>query len=229
MFRPATKGTIRTSYESYKARARQGGITITESQYDLTPQCSGGSLNCELSSSIPNGLYHLEGNLTLVPPTTSHSYTFPQDKYYVIMVHGNLTITDRILVPNGSTVTFVVSGNLYVDQTVGSNPRTICTPSTVAGGVSTGCDLEGFYSVDRDFIIQGKQNACATGPDKRLNIAGSVVVNGGLSGGVFINARTLCTENLYCPTYTFTERVDLYLNTPRLNKMRSYTWEEIAP
>jgi len=144
------------------------------------------------------------------------TYTFPAGNY-VILVNGNLTIDTKLIVPPGSTVTFIVSGDITVTSSVGESVIT-----------STASDIEGFYSTDKSFIIQGTNN-CSVGTDKRLNVAGTIVVNAAKTGGSFQYLRDLCGGNASCPVFSIQERVDFILNAPELIKRQNIIYREEAP
>ncbi len=209
-YSPTRPSLIRTSYSYLSSVAQQAAIT----PIDIASSCgSGGISNCNLSASLSNGLYIANGNLTL----TGGGYSFPTNKNFVILVKGDLNIKEKIFVPNGSTATFSASGNITVDRAVGE-----------ASLASTATDVEGFYSADKNFIADGVNN-CSTGPDSRLNIAGTVVVNAALGGGTFQNNRSLCSGNNQCPVFSVAERPDFVLNAPEFIKHPSYVWQENAP
>lgn len=206
---------IRTSYNYISSIAKQSGITPT----DIASYCGGGGIaNCALSASLSNGVYIANGSLTL----TGAPYTFPANKNFVILVNGNLNIQTEVHVPVGSTAFFTSSGDIYVDSGVGEAVIT-----------STRANVEGYFSSDRNFIVQsldstGKGLNCPTS-DRRLNVAGAIVVNAALGGGSFTNQRDLCLGNLQCPAFMVTERPDFILNTPDFFKTTRRVWQEIAP
>ncbi len=209
-YSPTRPSLIRTSYSYLSSVAQAAAIT----PIDIASSCgSGGIANCNLSTGLANGLYIANGNLTL----TGGGYSFPLNKNFVILVKGDLNIKEKIYVPNGSTATFSASGNITVDRAVGE-----------ASSTSTTSDIEGFYSADRNFIADGANN-CNAGPDSRLNIAGTVVVNAALGGGTFQNNRSLCSGNNQCPVFSVIERPDFVLNAPEFIKHPSYVWQENAP
>ncbi len=248
-FSPVNPSVVRTSYGYIQTTLSQAGITAANgSLVDLSgtdssqPYCAGGVGNCTLETNLPNGVY-------IANPTTNNgkdnpnspnppndfvlnSYTFPTGKNYVILVNGDLYINGNILVPNGSTATFYVSGNIVVAPAVGEPTPTKCVPSTTQGGLSTGCGIEGFYSTDNQFIIQGVNNCASATKDLQLNIAGAVVINASdnpNNSSIITNQRDLCANDQFCPTYTITERPDMILNAPALIKHTNYTWQEVAP
>ena len=205
VFAPTRGGGFATSYAYVLSVIKQAGLTPT----DLSTVCT--LSNCTLPAGFSHGLYKANSDLYL------NAFTFLASSNYVILVNGNLYIRGKILVPNGSTATFIVSGNIYVDQTVGEAVISSTTP-----------DIEGFYSTDKSFIIQGT-NDCMVGADLRLNVAGTIVVNAGLTGGSFQNLRDLCGGNLSCPVFSISERPDFILNAPEVIKRQNAIYQEVAP
>ncbi len=213
----AIGGVIKSSYAYMQSIAQQANITPV----DITSNSSycnlGGLTNCQLSSSLPHGIYIANGSLTLTGTGSPASYTFPANQNYIILVNGDLTIDTQIHVPVGSTVIFSVKGSIYVDKSVGESNY-----------LSTATDLEGIFSADQNFVINGT-NDCATGPDNRLNVAGAIIVNAGLNGGTVQNNRDLCGNDAYCPVFTVQSRPDFILNLPNFVRKTNYTWQEVAP
>lgn len=229
VFRPVRNGVIRTSYSYVYTTLKQGGITPTILS---TTECGVfGITNCTLSPTLSNGVYisgnTYPSNLTLAGTGTPATYTFPADKDYVFLVNGDLTINTRIIVPVGSTATFIVKGDIKISKDVGDIARTICDP-TIAG--HPGCHIEGFYSTDKSFIANGNSpSGCPASPDRRLNVSGGIVVNAGLTNGILEYNRDLCDDSLICPSLSIVERPDMVLNAPEILKHSTYVWQEVAP
>lgn len=202
-------GLVKTGFSFLQSKASQAGLNIV----DISAYCSGGITNCTLSGTIPHGVYIANGSMTIV----NGSFTFPTGQNYVILVNGDLTIKGKIFVPNGSTAVFSASGNINVDKSVGE--------SSVS---STASDIEGVYSSDKSFILQGTNN-CSLGNDTRFNVAGAVITNAAGNGGSFQNLRDLCAGNVSCPAFSTISRPDLILNTPDFMKQANFTYQEIAP
>lgn len=203
IFVPKQLDVIQTSYAYQIATADKNGLTPT----DIAVYCSFGIENCILSPTLSHGLYIANGNLTLSKSGNS-GYVFGVNQNYVILVNGDLTINRDLTVPNGSTVTFSVSGNIYIDKSV--------------------TNIGGYYSTDGNFIAQGINN-CAVGSDVQLKVEGSVVVNAGLGSGGFQNQRDLCANNTTTPAVQFIERPDFIINSPQLIHFGSPIWKEVAP
>ncbi len=225
----ATPNFIKTSYNYLLATATQNNITPIVIPDTSSTYCgSGGRTNCVLSSSLSNGVYKAEGDLKI----TNSSYTFPNGKNFVILVAGDLTINGEIKVPNGSTVTFSAARDIIIDKDVGApilTPSTSCIISTALNGTSTGCQVEGLFSADRNIVIQGTNN-CTVSADKRLNISGALVANAGLSAaGTFRNLRDLCGNSTSYPALYIVERVDFILNAPSFIKRTPSIWRELPP
>ncbi|HKC14537.1 MAG TPA: hypothetical protein VKC89_01055 [Patescibacteria group bacterium] len=198
-------GQIKTSYSFLLSKGKP---------VDIASYCTGGISSCTLSSSLPHGIYIANGNLKLV----GGGYTFGASQDFVILVkNGDLTIAEKIFVPVGSTAIFSSSGNITVDKAVGE-----------AVNSSTTADIEGIYSADKNFIVQGT-NDCSVGTDLRLNVGGSVITNASLNGGSFQNQRDLCAGNVQCPAFSAAERPDFILNSPNFLKQANFTYQEIAP
>lgn len=192
---------VHTSYAYMLAKMRQSGTTAV----DLATKCT--LTNCTLPANLPHGLYQANGSVNL------QGYTFPANQNYVFLINGKLTLSGNISIPVGSTVLFSSGSDIEVANTVGTT------------ATSTSSNLDGFYSADRSFII----DSTGTCPDLRLNIAGSVIVNAGQTGGTFTNNRDLCSNNTQCPAVAITQRADLLLNSPTFVKYTNHVWQELAP
>lgn len=244
LFQSVNPNVQRTSYDYMTTTARQSGITPNQ----LLDQCTGGLTNCNLASNLASGIYTTDdGNpgdddLTLSnssncslkngdPRSSQNCYLFKNNKQIVILVNGDLTIKENVLVPSNSNVTFAVKGDITVSKDVGVPYNISCDPTT---NDHDGCNIEGYYSTDGNFTIEGygeSDCANATRSEKRLNIAGAIVVRANTlgAGGAIQNGRDLCELNLLCPSYTLTARPDFLLNAPEFIKHPNYVWQETAP
>lgn len=232
-FKPVNTNIIRTSYDYMLQTIRSNGITPV----DLKTFCPDLSA-CQLPANLPNGVY-ISYYTTKFIPTNNKPYVFPAGKNYVFLINGNLLINENILVPNGSTATFSVSGDITIDKSVGTTAYDIstqCTPATQQSYTSTNCNIEGFYSADGNIVLDGNDNnGDCTNPDKRLNAAGVFISNAKLAhldatATSFNQKRNLCsTNNGKGPVFSIVERPDLILNAPEFLKTPTYTWQEVAP
>lgn len=203
-----THNSIPSSYRFFLETAQSSGITPT----DIAGQCgAGGISNCALNSSLARGLYLSNGNLTL----SNAAYTFPLGNF-IILINGTLTVRGEIQVPVGSTAIFSAKEDIIINENLGETAS------------STASTIEGVYSADSDFIAEDLQN-CSIGADLRLNVAGSVIVNAGRTGGTFDNQRSLCASNAQYPTVSFIERPDFMLSYPSITTQNTRSWKNEAP
>lgn len=205
-YNPPTPNTIRTSYGYVLSNVKQQNLTIT----DISTVCPDVA-NCTLPANLAKGVYQANSDLTL-----TGNYTFPINSNYIFLINGALNLKGKIFVPQSSTALFSASSNITVDKTVGEATYT-----------SSANDLEGVYSADFNFIVNGDKN-CAVAPDLRLNIGGNLIANAALLGGSLINNRDLCAGNV-CPSISVTSRLDMILNLPAILKAPNYIWKEVAP
>lgn len=210
IFNPPNVNTIDTAYGYMRTNLLQSNIT----PINLASVCTLNS--CTLPANLTNGVYTASGDVSL------NAYTFPANKDFVFLINGNLTINGTIHVPTTSTATFSTAGNITISSSLGSAPA--CpAPATGSG------DVEGMFSADKNFILQGNHDCSTNTADKQLNMQGAIVVNAGQNGGTFQNNRDLCTNNLSYPTFTIKERPDFILNAPDFIKTQSLLWQEVAP
>lgn len=209
-FTPVNNNIMRTSYRFMNDNIK---TTITNLATNICPNL----LDCTLPANFQGGVYKAEGNTRL------NSYTFLTGHHYLFLINGDLRIQGTQIVPKGSTVTFISSKDIVFDKTVGG----LATDTT--------SHVEGFYSADENIIIESYNNNCATS-DKRLNVAGTLISNAGmtLTGSSFQQNRDLCTtagtnNNTKYPALKITERPDFILNAPNFLKVPNYIWEEVAP
>lgn len=212
-FSPVNGNLVRTSYDYYDSLLKQNNITPTD--LSTVSGCTTLS-NCTIPNTLATGVYRANGQVT----TSTTDFVLAANRKVVILVNGDLIIKNKISVPTGSSLIFSVKGSIKVDKTV-----------QAASNSDTNTQIQGYYSADKDFIIDGyTATGCVTPPkDVRLNIAGSVVVNAGRQGGTFTNNRDLCASNLSCPAYTITERPDFLLFSPEFIKVPTFVWQETAP
>lgn len=213
-FTPRYSGNLATSFSAlYSKIITRGGLTPTPLENVCTPS------NCNLNA-IPKGVYTTTSNVNI------NASNIPGNRNIIILVgdinslptYKTVTIRGDIKVPTTSTLTLSVRGDISIDGSVG-----------VAAN-STATSVEGFYSADRDVIINSASAITCdnTNPDKRINFGGTVIANASFTGGSVKNNRNLCVNNK-CPTITFTERPDFFINAPETLKNKSLNWKEQAP
>ncbi|MBP9718982.1 MAG: hypothetical protein KBD46_00775 [Candidatus Levybacteria bacterium] len=207
---PYTPNNVDTSYGYMIATIRQSGIT----PLDLADVCT---LNgCTLPADLASGIYHADSDVLL------HAFAADANKSYVFLINGDLTIDGEINLPLGTSGIFSVAGNITVDRTVG-----------VGTGASNYCsqqsNIDGLFSADGSFIIDGVNDCSAVEKDQRLNIAGSVVVNAAKTGGSIQNERDLCDDDRFAPAFSIIGRPDFLLSTPEFIKKKADVWQEVAP
>ena len=216
-FAPVIPRTIRTSYSYILANVRQAKVT----EQSLSPYCGGQALpNCDLSGSIPEGVYVVNGNLNI---TGSGRFNFPagtasNNNNYIILVDGSITIGKEIGLNANSSVIFSAKDDITVLGNVG----------TLTFTDSTSYHLQGVYSAGRNFIVAGNNN-CGVGDDRRLNIEGNVIANSRLTGGGIQLNRLLCSINNQCPAFYVKHSPRLLLITPSVLRVPSFVWKEVAP
>jgi len=215
LFKPVRSKVIRTAYGYLMFAVGRGNVRTV----NLSSVCD--PANCTLPFSLASGIYTYTGNVNL------NAFTFPANRDYIFLIDGDLRIRGQIRVPTTSTATFSVSEDILIDGSVGSSPPS-CPPPAINSS-----DLEGFYSADRNFIVESStQTNCSAGIiDKQLNVQGAIVVDAGQKtpGGTFINNRTFCTQNIDYPSFTLRARPDFILNAPEFIKRENFIWQEVAP
>lgn len=236
-FTPSNSGVIRGSYAYVESAMKQSDIEPIIFVNNATD-----SNQIEFLDINDAGVYKIQGDLN-IKTVNLKPFTFAINKNFVILVDGDLTINSKILVPNGSTASFLVKGKITISSSVGEAASDdLCTPSDIINGISIGCSLEGIYIADKDFIISSMggesigSNCINNQPelqDLQLKVAGSVIVNAALnpnsSIGRLKNYRDLCIDNKEFPAFTATGRPDLVLNAPALLRYQNAIWQEVAP
>lgn len=237
---------IPTSYEFLTTTARESNITPTnlDNLTNSNPSTSCTVTNCSLPADLPKGIYQVNGNLTL----NAADYTFPAPPdpstvsyAYIILVNGDLHINGNIYVPRGSVVVFSVSGNIYVDKSVGN---VVSDPNNTS---VNNPNLEGVYSSDKSFIVESYGSGTAicnldgTPLDKRLVVLGVIVTNAAKAGGSFTNNRDLCIYDNYCSSAQvgdggnpadqgtlYNYILDLMADGVFVNS-KNFNWQELRP
>lgn len=209
-FSPVKPGTIRTSYTYMNNIIERGRLTVNPmfGNSDTKACTSNSGPDCTFRANLLNGVYKSTSQVKIRGSGSPETYTFPDGRDYVFLIEDNLRIESNIKVNPGSTVTFIVSGDIIISPDV--------------------TELDGIYSADGSFITQG----ITTGAnDTQLTIEGNVIVNAGLNAGKrFDQRRDLGdTQNAVCPAVRFVTRPDFILNGPELLRYTNYVIQEIAP
>ena len=194
---------LTTSYLSILGNIDKSGVELKNLVCNLN--------SCDLTADLPSGAYLVSENLNL------NAYSFPASRNYIFLVNGDLTVSGNITIPKSSTAIFTASGNITIDSSVGSIPS--CTASS---------NLQGIYSADKNFIIDGIDN-CTVSNDKMLTVEGSIFVNAEIDNGIFINKRDLCNNNYNFPSIRLIERLDFIINSPNIIKRKGLIYSEEAP
>lgn len=208
--------TVLSSYAHINQLVTDAGIVPTP----LTPYCSGGLNNCDLQAGMPAGVYSVSipANGTLTLKATKNPFT---NGDYVILVSGDATtkvnIDSPISVPSGNTLLLTSQTDIHVDPTVGVSGPTNYTPT-----------IEGFYSSDKNFIVDKDPSVQCPAEDKKLNIQGAIVANAALNGGSFQINRDMCADDT-CPVVTVKSRLDFVLNAPKFYLRSTVIQKEVAP
>jgi hypothetical protein len=217
-------GVNRASYTYLMDTINSSGIKPVDlAGIDSTtgvPYCgAGGTADCDFEPNLPDGVYTVSGDLTL--DLTNPLPDPGNNKSYVFLASGKITIKSNVLVPSATSVIFASKGDMLVDGSVGQDLTSYTSPTP---------NLEGFYSTEGNFIIESNNTTgftCDSGGlplDKRLNVLGGVIV-----GGTLQNQRELCKYDASCPVVTYSTGYDYLLNAPDFAKHKAQLWQETAP
>src|SRR3989344_3092335 len=209
-YTPATPSTVRTSYNYILSNLKQQGRSPT----DLASKCSGGLSNCTLTG-MTTGVYQANGPLTI-----TGAYTNPVNTNVVILVNGDLRISNEIHVPQNAGSTLLMSAKVNIKISPNFGASLISDPTS---------HVEGIFSADGKFTIESSANCSLPGGgDKRLNMEGAVITNADLRGvGSFQNNRDMCVYT--CPSFSIKQRLDFLIYLPTLLRVKPYVYREIAP
>ena len=216
---------LETSYNNVNALLAKYGKTATP----LTSVCNPGDCNL---SSIADGIYQYTGGGTVNFNDfsgTSAGFTLSGNKNVIILIDGTLNINEKIHVAVGSTLFITTSGNIVVDKSLGEAATDYCrVPWDGVYSGDGGCTIEGYYSTDKSFDLNGTKN-CGINPDLRFNLGGSLVINASGIGGTLNLNRDLCSAGATYPTFSVTERADFVLYSPNFFKTQRRIWQEVNP
>lgn len=210
------------SYSFFKSKARQDGVTITNlpnptlSMTDIEASPDYGSKNA--------AVYEMNGNLTI------NNYTHANGKRVVILVNGDVTISDNTIeVPkNGGLFIIAAKGRITFEKNVG-----VASEST-GYSVSSTPRIDGFYSAEGDIILEGDKCNSGSNQDLRLNIGGALIAHSlkpfsTTGSGSIINNRSLCAQNGTYPVLFVSSRPDFLTQMTDFYKTSYTKWREVNP
>lgn len=212
------------SYSFYKNRASNTGVDILP--VPGCPQTGNCSVNLAGRIQIPQGesgvLYEHNGNLTIT------GYNQPAQTRVTILANGDININANIgqgQVPQGSLLTLAAKRDINIDDTVGETSNSSSTTS-----------LTGILTAERNIVIESRPDfACSSRPDRRINIAGTLIANSvypfanDATGGRVINQRSLCSANSTYPSLLVKTRFDFVTSLTDFYKVSSSKWSEVRP
>lgn len=182
-----------------------------------SPDFAGSADDASKPSTTLDGqrAYFNEGNLTI-----QRRWSVVDGEKLVIFVHGDLIIDDPsgagnlIEVQPGGFLSFIVSGNILIKNTVGN-----------ADPASTNTNIEGVYIADGTLTVETK--TAAGGGDNHFVGAGTFVGWGGVDlQRDYSDGGDRKAENNTQPTETFIFRPDFIQNLPERMKKPVYVWQE---
>ncbi|NCN03600.1 MAG: hypothetical protein GW942_00830 [Candidatus Pacebacteria bacterium] len=160
--------------------------------------------------------YYHNGDLHISSPWFIHS-----GEQYVIFIEGDLYLADEdglsdqlVQVDQGGFLAFVVSGNMYIDESIGNSDLN-----------DTTANIEGVYIVNG--VIEVQSRGRAGGGDDRFIGAGTFVGWSGVSlNRDFDDGAGRDIENLDKPTEQFIYRPDFMINLPDVLKSSPTLWQQ---
>lgn len=201
-FTPSRAGTIKTSYSYVKAAIERGRPDNVRGIFGSVACAESVGPVCNLKSPLAGGIYVGAANESVTLRNSSNTYTFGAGDY-VFLIDRDLYIETNLIVPRGSSVIFVVRGEIHV-----------------GGGVNR---IEGVFSTNSTFIIRNNPSPTP------LTVEGNIIANAGLSSGNFTNERDLGAQNAECPAVRIINRPDFILNGPAIIRYSNYLVQEVAP
>lgn len=132
----------------------------------------------------------------------------------IVLVNGNLAVTGKITVEEGSFLAMIVKGSLYIKGTLeGDEINPVLAGVYLADGqIMTDC--AGLIASD-----------CGSSPEAKKQFVGA----GMFIASNFDLGRDLGNDNDETPAESFIYRPDLWINSPSSLWQASHTWQELAP
>lgn len=209
-YTPPKAGALATSYTTINANVKKAGINPAE----LIGQQGCLSADACAPQNLISGVYRVIGDLTLT------NWDVPNERYYVLLVDGNVTLGGNIQVGNtDASLLVVTSKNITVSENVGASAPYSCP----AYNTTT---IDGFFSTDQNFTVESTGN-CAS--ERMLTMGGGIVTNAAYRGGEFVNERDLCGGNTQYPSFSLRARPDMLLALPEVAKTANQSYQEVAP
>lgn len=204
------------SYDFYKSKAAQDGVTITS--------IPAGTLSVGAGNPMVSGVYETTGDIIL------NSYSHVDGQRVVLLVKGSITINTPINIGTGKGVLIIAArDNITIDDSIGT-PDPI-NDTTLA---QTTTQLDGYYTAQGNITIDGGKCSDGVTQDRRLNVGGALIANSlkpfsSAGTGTILNKRSACTSNLDYPSLYIALRPDLVLALTDFYKTSYTKWQEISP
>ena len=158
-----------------------------------------------------HNIYYVDGDLTI----NRSSWTIQGTHKLTVFVTGDLIIKNTITVNTNGFVAFIVKGDIYFDQSLGSNDPVTVNPS-----------VTGIFIADGTLNTRLNPRLVSDlTPDKKF------VGNGVFVGwsGINLWRNFKSTNNNTNPVELFNYSPNLIQNAPNQFKRSRYTWQEVAP
>lgn len=150
-----------------------------------------------------------------LPLTISREWKLSVGESLVVFVNGDLHINERITVPQGAFLAFIVSGNIEISPEVGTTDHS----STSLGQV------QGVFIANKSIRVLGG----GVSEEKKLVAEGTFAACSGIQiDRDYIRAGVGLDNNKY-PGALFIYRPDFVKNTPPRMKTSSSVWTEVTP
>gem|GEM_PF-2665340 len=186
--KPYIPTTVKLAYDYLATSAQQNNVTVTPLQ------CSP---SCDLST-LSHGLYRISGPATFTKANSTNGNV-------IVLVAGDVTISDTITVAVGSTLTIASTGKITVNPNV--------------------TRIDGIFSAGTDIVVSSSGASCS---DSTLGVNGTMIANGSRNGGTFMNKRQVCGIGAN-PGVLFTPRPDFLFNAPTFLTHSKGVWQEVTP
>lgn len=156
--------------------------------------------------------YYYQGS---VPLTIDSAWQVSGNESIVVFVKGNLVIKNTIKVANGAFLSFIVSGSITIDPSVGT------TDFTSVSGV-----VQGVYIANGNIVVN---STGAAGTDLKFVGEGIFATCGSVRLPRDYKNGGNGLQNNKVPASLFVYRPDFVQNTPSRMKESRINWQEVAP